>query len=459
MILTPHLLVLAAGKGRRMKSAIPKVLHEVLFQPMLHHVLDLAYAIPNLSVSVVVGHGEEEVRKASEGYSGLQFFQQTEQRGTADAVKSSQVFLEKQKGHVLILSGDVILLKKTSIENLLKTHEAEKAICSVVTTHLKNPTGYGRILRNAKCEVVGIREEADGSPEEKKISEINAGIYCFQIAALFEALAKISNQNQQGEFYLTDVIEILVRENKKVVGVLFPDAEETLGINDRVALAEAEKILQKRVNQFHMENGVTLRGPNEVWIDTHSEIAPDVIIESGTRIKKSKIGKATLIESHSRIESSTLGEGVTIKDGSVVKESLIGNNSVVGPYAHLRPGSVLQLGVKIGNFVEVKKSIFKDGSKASHLSYIGDAEIGRSVNLGCGFITCNYDGVKKHKTIIEDGVFVGSDSQMVAPVTVGAGSYIASGTTLTRSVPCESLVISRGKQITKPGYAKRFLKK
>ena len=441
-----------------MRSELPKVLHEVLFQPMIHHVLDLAYSLPQASVSIIVGHGGEEVQEACRDYSGAQFFEQREQRGTADAVKSSQIFLQKQQGHVLILSGDVILLRKSSIEMLLKTHETEKAVCSLVTTHLENPTGYGRVLRDAKGSVRGIREEADSSSLEKKITEINAGIYCFEIASLFDALSKISNQNRQGEFYLTDVIEVLVRENKKVVGAVFADSEETLGINDRVALSQAERVLQKRVNQFHMENGVTLRGGENIWIDTRTEIEADVTIETGGRIQRSKIGKKTVVEANSRIQFSTLHSGVKIKQGSVIEESVIGDKTTVGPYAHLRPGSVLGVEVKIGNFVEVKKSVFKDGAKASHLSYIGDAEIGKAVNLGCGFITCNYDGVNKHKTIIEEGCFIGSDSQIIAPLTLGARSYVASGTTVTKSAPPESLVMARVKQITKPGYAKRFLK-
>ncbi|MFM8315080.1 MAG: bifunctional UDP-N-acetylglucosamine diphosphorylase/glucosamine-1-phosphate N-acetyltransferase GlmU [Deltaproteobacteria bacterium] len=459
MSLTPHILILAAGKGKRMKSDLPKVLHEVLFQPMIHHVLDLASALPHSSVSVVVGHGGEEVKSACGGYPLVQFVDQKEQRGTADAVKSAETFLSKQSGSVLVLSGDVPLLRKESIQKLLDRHEKQNAVCSLVSTRLQNPKGYGRILRDSSEAVYGIREEADASESEKKITEVNAGIYCFEIKELFDALSKVSNQNRQGEFYLTDAIEILVREKKKVIGVLFEDSEETLGINDRIALAQAEKVLQKRVNQFHMENGVTLQGNDDIWIDTHSEIASDVVIESGCRIFKSKIGGASRIEAQSRVQDSVLGSRVKIKQGSVIEESKIGHETTVGPYAHLRPGSILGSQVKIGNFVEVKKSSFKDGAKASHLSYIGDAEIGKDVNLGCGFITCNYDGVKKHKTVIEDGVFVGSDSQMIAPVTLGAGSYVASGTTVTRDVPPESLVISRGKQVTKLGYAKKFLKK
>jgi len=459
MNLSPHILILAAGQGKRMKSELPKVLHEVLFQPMIHHVLDLAFAIPHSSVSVVIGHGGNEVKKSCERYSNVQFFEQKEQRGTADAVKAGQGFLENQTGHVLVLSGDVILLRKKSVEKLLNLHESEKAACSLVTTLLNNPTGYGRILRNEKCQVVGIREEADSSDQEKKITEINAGIYCFEIGALFNSLSKISNQNRQGEFYLTDVIELLVQQNAKVIGVPFEDSEETLGINDRIALAEAEKVLQKRVNRFHMENGVTLQGADNIWIDTKTEIASDVTIESGVRIRKSKIASHCRIEANSRIERSSLHMGAKIRQGTVIDESTMGEKTTVGPYAHLRPGSQLGCDVKIGNFVEVKKSTFKDGAKASHLSYIGDAEIGKEVNLGCGFITCNYDGVTKHKTVIEDGVFVGSDSQMVAPVTLGARSYVASGTTVTKSTPPESLVIGRVKQVTKPGYAKKFLKK
>lgn len=442
-----------------MRSEIPKVLHEVLFQPMIHHVLDLAYSLPQASVSVIVGHGGDKVRGACSNYPGIKFYEQKEQRGTADAVKAAQVFLENQKGSVLILSGDVPLLRKQSIERLLKLHESENSACSLVTTHLADPTGYGRILRDSKCQVQGIREEADCSAEEKRINEINAGIYCFEIESLFQALSKITNQNRQGEFYLTDVIHILVKENKKVIGAPFEDSEETLGINDRIALAQAERALQKRVNQFHMENGVTLRGSENIWIDTKTEIESDVVIETGTRIQKSKIEKNSFIQANSRIEFSVIHMGAKIKQGTVIEESTVGERSTLGPYAHLRPASHLGNEVKIGNFVEIKKSTFKDGAKASHLSYIGDAEIGKDVNLGCGFITCNFDGVTKHKTVIEDGAFVGSDSQMVAPVTLGARSYVASGTTVTKSTPPESLVIGRVKQVTKPGYAKRFFKK
>jgi len=456
---TPHILILAAGQGKRMKSKRPKVLHPVLFQPMIHHVLDLACSLSQASIGVVIGHGGREVQEACQSYRSVRFFEQKEQKGTADAVKSAQDFLESQTGQVLVLSGDVPLLRKESLEKLLSAHEKTQASCSLVTTRLENPTGYGRVLRDSNSCVLGIREEADSSSQEKEIKEVNAGIYCFEIKSLFEALSQISNQNRQGEYYLTDVVEILVTDNKKVVGVLFEDSSETLGINDRIALAEAEKTLQSRVNQLHMANGVTLQGADDIWIDTRTKIGADVVIENGTRIQNSEIGAGTWVQSQCRIEFSKLGTGVKLKQGSVIEKSEIGADTVVGPYAHLRPESVLGSHVKIGNFVEVKKSIFKDGAKASHLSYIGDAEIGRDVNLGCGFITCNYDGVNKHKTVIEDGVFVGSDSQMIAPVTLGAGSYVASGTTVTRDVPPESLVISRGKQVTKPGYAKRFLKK
>lgn len=455
-MMKPHILILAAGQGKRMHSALPKVLHPVLFHPMLHHVVDLGLLLPHSSVSVVVGHGKEAVIKSCHGYPKLQFFEQAEQKGTGHAVGVAKDFLKTVKGHVLILSGDVCLLRRESLEALLLEHSTKNNALTFTTTVLDNPKGYGRVLRNDKCQVTGIREEADATEVEKKIKEINAGIYCFEISALLSALEKIKSGNKQGEYYLTDAIELLIQEGKRVEGFNLLDSREIHGVNDRKALSEAEKILQTRTNERLMLSGVTIHLPETVLVDPKSEISADVIIGPGTQISQSHIHKGAVIEGHCRIHDCRIEEGAHIKQGSYLEGSVVGKEAKVGPYAHLRPESRLGRGVRIGNFVEVKKSTIGEDSKASHLSYIGDAEIGKNVNLGCGFITCNYDGKKKHKTIIEDEVFVGSDTQIVAPLTVGQGSYVASGSTLTKDVPADSLALSRARQENKIGYAKRF---
>ncbi|MFM8270158.1 MAG: bifunctional UDP-N-acetylglucosamine diphosphorylase/glucosamine-1-phosphate N-acetyltransferase GlmU [Pseudomonadota bacterium] len=457
-MMNPHILILAAGQGKRMHSSLPKVLHPVLFHPMLHHVIDLSFSLPHSSISLVVGHGKEAVVKSCSAYPKLQFFEQTEQKGTAHAVGVAKDFLKTVKGHVVILSGDVCLLRKESLEALIREHSEKGNALTFTTAFLDAPRGYGRVLRNEKCQVVGIREEADATEAEKKIKEINAGIYCFEIGSLLSALEKIKSGNKQGEYYLTDAIELLIQEGKKVVGLGLADSREIHGVNDRKALSLAENILQERTNERFMLSGVTIHLPETVLIDPKSEIAPDVVIGPGTQISQSHIQKGAVIEGHCRIHDCRIEESAHIKQGSYLEGSVVGKEAKVGPYAHLRPESKLSRGVKIGNFVEVKKSTIGEDSKASHLSYIGDAKIGKNVNLGCGFITCNYDGKKKHKTIIEDEVFIGSDSQIVAPLTVGQGSYVASGSTLTKDVPADSLALSRTRQENKLGYAKRFRK-
>ncbi len=455
----PHVLILAAGKGKRMHSKLPKVLHPVLFRPMLHQVIDLAYSLPHSSVSVIVGHEKEQVQKACTGYPELQFFHQKEQKGTAHAVSVSADFLKTVKGQVLILSGDVCLLRRESLAALLKEHTEKENHLTFVTTQLEHPTGYGRVLRDEKGSVCGIREEADATAPEKAIQEINAGIYCFDISSLLGALEKIQSGNKQGEYYLTDAIEILVKAHRKVVGFSFADSQEIHGVNDRKALSEAEGILQRRTNDALMMAGVTLHQPQTILIDTKCAFGTDIEIGPGTQLSASKIESGVIIEGNCRIHDCHIEEGAHIKQGSYLEGSLVGRNAKVGPYAHLRPESRLGAGVKIGNFVEIKKSTLGEDSKASHLSYIGDAEVGKNVNIGCGFITCNYDGQKKHKTIIEDGVFVGSDTQIVAPLRVGADSYIASGSTVTQDVPPGALALSRVKQVNKEGFAKRFKQK
>lgn len=450
-----HVLVLAAGLGKRMKSALPKVVHPVIYRPLIHYVLDLAKAVGGSSITVVVGHEEETVRKACAGYPEVQFVQQKTQRGTGDAVMAAEAVLAAKPGNVLVLSGDVILLETATVKALLAAHTASGSSATVAVAELADGKGYGRILRSGK-KLAGIREEADCSPDEKKIREVNSGLYCFDVKALFGALKGLDNKNAQGEFYLTDAVVKLTSAPGGVEIFSIADPDEMLGINDRQQLCDVEKKLQARINRRWMLEGVAMKAPETIWIDSHTTFEKDVSIEGPSVLRSCTVKSGVVIEPGTRLTKCVLGSDVHVKQGTYAEESELGDHTAVGPYAHLRPGSRLGQNVKIGNFVEIKKASFGDGAKASHLSYIGDAEIGRNVNLGCGFITCNYDGVNKFKTVIEDDVFVGSDSQTVAPVKIGKGSYVASATTVTQDVPPDSLAISRNKQTNKVGYASRL---
>jgi bifunctional UDP-N-acetylglucosamine pyrophosphorylase/glucosamine-1-phosphate N-acetyltransferase len=450
----PHILILAAGKGKRMFSKLPKVLHPILFRPMIHHLLDRAEEIPHESITLVVGHGEELVRQACAGYPELRYVKQESQLGTAHAVLAARTFLEShKKGHVLILSGDVVSLKKKSLVALIEKHHRENAVVTLMTTRYQNPKGYGRILRDGTSEIVGIREEIDCSPDEKKITEVNAGIYCFQIEPLLAALAQIGNENKQQEYYLPDAITLLVEQKLRVASFELEDPSECFGINDRAALVEVERALKMEINYQLLMSGVTVLSPETTLIDPTCRFGNDIVVEPGCILIGSEIKDGAYLETNVRIERSEIGEGARIKQGSVIEQSTVGDLSQVGPYAHLRPDSHLGREVKVGNFVELKKTKLGDGTKVSHLSYLGDAEVGNQVNIGCGFITCNYDGKEKKRTIIEDGVFVGSDSQTIAPVTIGKNAYVASGTTLTKSVPEGALAIARVRQENKLNYA------
>lgn len=460
MGIRPHIVILAAGQGKRMYSDLPKVLHKVLYRPMLHYVLDLAQAVPHETVSLIVGHGEEQVRAACEGYSGVGYFRQEKQLGTGHAVLTTRDFLKPKGGSVLVLSGDVPLLKQNSIDALLAKHVQSKAAATVLTAQLPNPKGYGRILRDVKGQFSEIREDADCGEQERAVMEVNAGIYCFDGAVFWDALAKVTPANKQGEFYLTDVIALLRGDGGVVQTSTLQDAAQMMGINDRMAAADVEGRLRAEINLEWMKKGVTIEDPEGTWIDALSKLGRDVRIESGCRILASTLADGVVVEAGSRITASEVGAGSIIKQGSYIERSKIGPDCQVGPYAHLRPDTALAARVKIGNFVELKKSTMGEGSKASHLSYIGDAEIGKDVNLGCGFITCNFDGgPKKHRTVIEDEAFIGSDSQMVAPVTIGRGAYVGSGSTITKNVPADALAVTRAPQQNREGYAARLRKR
>ncbi|MFP5109969.1 bifunctional UDP-N-acetylglucosamine diphosphorylase/glucosamine-1-phosphate N-acetyltransferase GlmU [Neobacillus sp. C211] len=449
-----YAVILAAGQGTRMKSKLYKVLHPVCGKPMVQHVVDQVMKLNIQEVVTIIGHGAEMVQ-AQLGDSS-RYALQDQQLGTAHAVSQAQSLLEGKAGVTIVVCGDTPLIKAETMESLFKHHEELAAKATILTARIEDPTGYGRIIRNKKGLVEKIVEHKDASEEERKINEINTGTYCFDNLALFEALKNVSNENVQGEYYLPDVIEILKNQGEVVTAFQTDEFEETLGVNDRVALAEAERIMRGRTNAAHMRNGVTIIDPANTYIETEVEIGQDTVIYPGTMIKgKTVIGAECQIGPNSEIVSCEIGAETVIRQ-SVAHNSSIGAQVNIGPFAHIRPESAIQDEVKIGNFVEIKKALFGKGSKASHLSYIGDAEVGANVNIGCGSITVNYDGKNKFLTKIEDGVFIGCNSNLVAPVTIKKGAYVAAGSTITKDVPSEALSIARAKQVNKENYVQKL---
>lgn len=450
-------VVLAAGQGTRMKSNLYKVLHPIAGRPMVLHVIDQLKSLQLDKTTTVVGYGAEEVISVIGERS--EFVTQEEQLGTGHAVMKAEELLGNLDGTTLIVCGDTPLITDKTYEALIKHHESSGAKATILTTNAPNPTGYGRIIRNEKNEVERIVEEADASNVERTVQEINTGTYCFDNRALFEALRNVSNDNAQGEYYLTDVIEILKNKQEKVEAYLTFDFDETIGINDRIALAEAETILKRRINEQHMRNGVTIIDPENCYIGPDVKIEQDVTIHPGTIITGSSVIKSkAVIGPYSEIQNCTVGEGSLITQ-SVVKDSVIGKNVNLGPYVHIRPETQLEDEVRVGNFVEIKKASLGKGTKASHLSYIGDAKIGSNVNIGCGTITVNYDGIKKHETTVGDDVFIGCNTNLIAPVTIGDGAFTAAGSTITKDVPKDALSIARSKQVNKENYALKLTKR
>lgn len=449
-----YAVVLAAGQGTRMRSKLYKVLHPVCGKPMVQHVVDQVSKLKIDHIVTIIGHGAELVRTQLGEQSSYAL--QEEQLGTAHAVMQAQTLLEGKEGITLVACGDTPLIKAETMEALFKKHEESKAKATILTAYADDPTGYGRIIRNTDSHVEKIVEHKDASEEERKVREINTGTYCFDNKALFDALKKVSNENVQGEYYLPDVIEILKTSGEKVTAFSTDDFEETLGVNDRVALSKAESILKKRINEYHMRNGVTIIDPNNTYIDSDVEIGQDTIIHPGTiLLGTTSIGTDCIIGPNSEIKNCVIDAKTVIRH-SVAHDSEIGAQVNIGPFAHIRPQSAIHDEVKIGNFVEIKKTVFGKGSKASHLSYIGDAEVGSDVNIGCGSITVNYDGKHKSLTKIEDNVFIGCNSNLVAPVTIGNGAYVAAGSTVTQDVPGDALAIARARQVNKEQYAKKF---
>ena len=449
-------IVLAAGMGTRMKSDLVKVMHRVAGPPMIDWPVAAAFAAGVGRCVLVVGHQQDKVRAHFSGRSEVGFAEQREQLGTGHAVRCAMPEVDPGADTVLVLCGDTPLLKGESLTGMLQAHREAGACVTVMTAVLSDPFGYGRIVKDAAGRVTAITEEKDATEEERRIREVNAGVYCIERSFLEEAVSRLNNDNAQGEYYLTDVVRQAAAKGLPCLSYQVADELEISGVNDRVQLAEAARGLRGRINRDLMLSGVTMIDPQAVYIDRGVRIGRDSVVHPGAVIKgETVIGERCEIGEGTLIRSSTLADGVVVKAGSVLEESQVGPEAAIGPMAHLRPGTELSAHVKIGNFVETKKAFMGEGSKASHLTYLGDATIGRDVNIGCGTITCNYDGVKKHKTVIEDGVFVGSDVQLVAPVSIGKNSLIAAGTTVTKDVPPDSLAIARSPQVNKEGWTLR----
>jgi bifunctional UDP-N-acetylglucosamine pyrophosphorylase/glucosamine-1-phosphate N-acetyltransferase len=447
--------IMAAGKGTRLRSQLPKVLHEVGGKPLLAHVIAAATSVvPPADIFAVIGH-EADLVRAAVADAGINFVLQAEQRGTGHAL---MVALEALSGydHVIVLSGDAPQITPQTIASLLNFHLDEQAAMTLLSADLDHPTGYGRVLRQSSrsVEVQAIVEEKSASPAQKKIREINAGFYVFAVRQLFEHIEKLSTSNPHSEYYLTDMAEVLRKARQRVVVWKTGNSAEVLGANTRAELAVIDQQMRLRKCYELMAAGVTIFYPATCVIDGNVEIAADTVVEPFVQILgKSRIGTGCHIRSYSVIRDSEIADGVLVRPGCILEEARVGPRAVLGPYSHLRPGSDIGEGAHVGNFVETKKIKLGKGSKTNHLTYLGDAEIGAGVNIGAGTITCNYDGVYKHKTIIEDGAFIGSNSTLVAPVRVGKGAYVAAASCITEDVPADALAIGRSRQIMKDGWA------
>jgi bifunctional UDP-N-acetylglucosamine pyrophosphorylase / glucosamine-1-phosphate N-acetyltransferase len=450
-------LIMAAGLGTRMKSNRAKVLHQLGGMPLIAHVCRAARSLGPQSIITVVGHQAEEVELAVRNEIGDlgSFALQAQQRGTGDAVESARGLLENSDSCLVLLSGDVPMIKPETLKKLVDHHFTTNSDCSILSVKLENPTGYGRVIRDDQNSFVRIVEQKDATEEERQVREINSGIYCFDTRKLFIALRSVKPANQQGEYYLTDVPEILLASGDKVTCFLHSDSREVSGVNTRAELAEFENLLRRNtIRRLMIESGVTFIDPSHAYIGIEVEIGRDCVIYPDVSIEgKSKLGEGCTIRSGARISDSQIGDGVTVKDYSIIVDSEIGSNCSVGPFAHLRMNTKLEEKATVGNFVEVKKSKIGRGTKAMHLTYLGDATIGESTNIGAGTVTCNYDGVRKHETIIEDNVKIGSDTMLVAPVRVGARSVTGAGSVVTKDVPADSLVAGV------PAVVKKNLKK
>ncbi|HFU4122354.1 TPA: bifunctional UDP-N-acetylglucosamine diphosphorylase/glucosamine-1-phosphate N-acetyltransferase GlmU [Streptococcus suis] len=449
-----YAIILAAGKGTRMKSDLPKVLHKVAGISMLEHVKRAVDAMSPVKTVTIVGHKAELVQEVLEGQS--EFALQSEQLGTGHAVMMAEPDLAGLEGHTLVIAGDTPLITGESLKNLINFHISHKNVATILTAQADNPFGYGRIIRNADGEVLKIVEQKDANDFEKQVKEINTGTYLFDNKRLFEALKDINTDNAQGEYYLTDVISIFRQAGEKVGAYVLKDFDESLGVNDRIALATAEAVMRKRITEKHMINGVTFVNPEATYIDIDVEIGAEAVIEANVVLKgQTVIGERTVLTNGTRVRDSKVAADVVISN-SDIEESVIEEGVTVGPYAHIRPDSLLKKDVHVGNFVEVKASTLGEGTKSGHLTYLGNATIGSNVNVGAGTITVNYDGKNKFKTTIGDNAFIGSNSTIIAPVTVGEAALLAAGSTITKDIPKDAIGVGRGRQENKEGYAIRF---
>lgn len=445
-----HAIVLAAGKGTRMKSQKYKVLHEVAGKAMIEHVIDNVKDSGIESIVTIVGHGAESVKEVL-GEQSLYSFQE-EQLGTAHAVRMAEEHIGTYEGTTIVFCGDTPLVTAETLRSLIEHHEQSEAQATVLSATAPNPFGYGRIVRNENDALTKIVEQKDASIEEQQLSEISSGIFAFDNATLFNKLADVKNDNAQGEYYLPEVLSLILNEKGKVEIYHTDDFDEIMGVNDRVMLSTAEQAMRARINEQHMRDGVTIIDPLTTYIGKDVKIGQDTTIEPGVKLTgKTVIGSNVIVGQHSEVSDSSIGNNVNIKQ-SVINESTVADDVNIGPFAQLRPGSDIGNKVKVGNFVEVKKSIVKEGAKLPHLSYIGDAEIGERSNVGCGSITVNYDGKNKFKTTIGNDAFIGCNTNLVAPVTVGDFAFIAAGSTITDDVPDNSLALARERQTTKEGY-------
>ena len=433
------IIILAAGMGTRMNSDKIKVLHKIAGKPMINYVLDEAYEISN-KVVCVIGHQSDRVKNELESYKKLDFVYQNQQLGTGHAVMQAKKYIEKHNGSVLILYGDTPLLRHETLESLINKHNKKSAGMTVLTSYLDNPTGYGRIIKDEEGRLIDIVEEQDADLQIKKINEINSGLYCFAPNLLSDALENLDNDNNQGEYYLPEVMNHIRNSNKIITESA--DSEEILGVNTREDLADAEHIIRQRINKHYMNNGVTLIDPKSTYIEENVKIDKDVVIYPNTHIKSGTvIKKDVVIESNCFIEGANISKNVKIKHGSVILKSTIGQNTDVGPYAYLRPQTKIGIDCRIGNFVELKKSSIGNESKIPHLSYVGNATVGEKCNIGAGTIFANYDGFNKHETILGDSVFVGSNTTLVAPVKLGDRAKTGAGSVVTRDVENDSVVL------------------
>jgi bifunctional UDP-N-acetylglucosamine pyrophosphorylase / glucosamine-1-phosphate N-acetyltransferase len=450
-----HVAILAAGQGTRMKSRLPKVLHRVGGRSMIGHVLRTSAALDPATVTVIVGHRADLVREHLATSPGIRFALQEPQLGTAHALQQAEQALSGHRGILVLLSGDVPLLRADTLRRLVDAHRRATAVATVLTAHVERPYGYGRVVRT-EGRIARIVEERDASPAERQIREINSGIYAFDLDTLWDALRGIASQNAQGEFYLTDLVAIYRRRRLPVETVVVDNPQQIRGINSRTELAEVGGLVRQQKNEELMAAGVTLIDPATTYIDPDVDVGADTVIHPGVTLEgQTRIGSACEIHSHVRICDAEIGDRVTIHNFCLVLGSRIAADASVGPFAHLRPASAVGEGAKVGNFVELKETTLGAGSKASHLSYLGNAVIGEQVNVGAGTITCNYDGQQKHPTVIEDGAFIGSDSQLIAPVRVGKGAYVAAGSSITGDVPPGALGIARARQANVEGWVAR----